>query len=192
MGESIPINIFLCYNMPMKRLNEKELKKIHRFVKKQKLSPLLTLIAFALITVFSFVYINRDGQVVEGVVLAKCVDGDTAHFNVDGVLEKVRFIAIDTPEINKKDYYAQEAKEYTCNRLTEAEKIELKIDPLAKEPDKYGRMIAWIYVDGELLQRELVEEGYASVKYIYDDYLYVDELYHLETQAKNMKKGIWK
>lgn len=176
----------------MNKIKKKDLKKIERFVKKQKLNGFMSLVLFGLMFSILFVYVNRDGQMVEGVVLSKCVDGDTAHFNVDGNLEKVRFIAVDTPEINKKDYYAKEAKDYTCGRLQEAETIELKIDPLAKEPDKYGRLIAWVYVDGELLQRELVEEGYASVKYIYDDYLYVDELYHLETQAKHLKKGIWK
>lgn len=176
----------------MKRIKDKDIKKIHRFVKKQKMGPVMSFVIFALILAMSVVYINRDGQIVEGVVLSKCVDGDTAHFKVDGILEKVRFIAIDTPELNKKEPFAIEAKDYTCDRLSSAQSIELKIDPLAKEPDKYGRLIAWIYVDGDLLQSELVEQGYASVKYIYDDYLYVDELYHLETQAKNSKLGIWK
>lgn len=176
----------------MKKLKEKDLKKIHRFVKKQKMSPVLSLITFLLIGAMLFVYTNRDGQIVEGVSVNKCVDGDTVHFDVDGKLEKVRFIAIDTLELKSKDPVAYEAKDYTCDRLKGADKIELKIDPLAKEPDKYGRLIAWIYVDGELLQSELVEKGLASVKYIYDDYLYVDELYHLETQAKHTKVGMWK
>lgn len=182
----------ICYNRYMKPIKEKDLKKIHKFVKRQKFGPWTTLIIFVLMVAMVFVYINRDGQVVEGVVLSKCVDGDTAHFEVDGELEKVRFIAVDTPELKSKDKYAAEAKEYTCSRLQEAEVIELKIDPLAKEPDKYGRLIAWVYVDGELLQKELVEEGLASVKYIYDDYLYVNELYKVQDQAKQQKIGIWK
>ena len=178
--------------MCMKKLKEKDLKKIHRMVKKQKMSPGLSLLTFALIAAMFFVYINRDGQVVAGVTVNKCVDGDTVHFDVDGKVEKVRFIAVDTLELKDKDPLAYEAKDYTCERLKAADTIELKIDPLAKEPDKYGRLIAWVYVDGELLQKELVEKGLASVKYIYDDYLYVDELYHLETQAKHTKIGIWK
>lgn len=173
----------------MKQIRKKDLKKLARHAKKGKPG---SLIALVLLVVLTFTYMNREGQVVEGVVLSKCVDGDTVHFKVDGQLEKVRFIAVDTPEVNKNEPYALEAKDYTCDRLTQAETIELKIDPLAKEPDKYGRMIAWVYVDGELLQKELVSEGLASVKYIYDDYLYVDELYHLEAQAKNLKLGIWK
>lgn len=176
----------------MNTINKKDIKKLHRYMKKNQLGPVGTVIGIILLATMVFSYATREGHLVDGVYLQKCVDGDTAHFHIDGSLEKVRFIAVDTPEITSSDYYAKQAKDYTCGRLQEAEKIEIKIDPLAKEPDKYGRLIAWVYVDGELLQKELVEQGYASVKYIYDDYLYVDQLRQLEHQAKVNKIGIWK
>ena len=52
------------------------------------------------------------------VKLTKCVDGDTAWFNIDGVNTKVRFLAIDTPEsTNEVEYYGKESSEFTCNSL---------------------------------------------------------------------------
>lgn len=126
------------------------------------------------------------------VQFAKCTDGDTAHFIVDGKDETVRFLAIDTPEYTKeKEPYGKEASEFTCSRIKNANVIELEFDEGSDERDKYGRMLAWVYADGTLLQRELVKEGLAEVKYIYGDYAYTDELQSLETSAKQQKLNMW-
>ena len=58
--------------------------------------------------------------------------------------------------------------------------------------DKYNRVLAWVYVDDKLMQKDLIEQGYAEIKYIYDDYKYVDELEKVQQQAKKEKLGIWK
>ncbi|WP_331836916.1 hypothetical protein [Erysipelothrix piscisicarius] len=39
----------------------------------------------------------------EQVTLSKCIDGDTAQLNIGGKKEKVRFIAVDTPELRQND-----------------------------------------------------------------------------------------
>lgn len=125
--------------------------------------------------------------------LSKCVDGDTAKLIIKGKEEKVRFLAINTPEYEKKveEYYGKESSEYTCKKLSNAKTIELEYDPKSEERDKYGRILAWIYVDDKLLQEELVKKGYAEIKYVYDDYLYVEKLKKLEEKAKEKKLGIW-
>lgn len=128
----------------------------------------------------------------EGVVLSKCVDGDTAHFLVDGTLEKARFLAIDAPELKGNQPYAYEAKAFVCDALKSADKIELEFDPASNKRDKYDRILVWVYVDGELLQESVIEEGLAKVHYIYGDYRYVDALRATESKAKSNKKGIWK
>ena len=46
---------------------------------------------------FSFIGIVNADQLIE-VTLVKCVDGDTAYFNINGKEKKVRFLAVDTPE----------------------------------------------------------------------------------------------
>lgn len=122
--------------------------------------------------------------------LEKCVDGDTAYFIVDGTSYKYRFLAINTPE--KKEEYGDVASEVTCNMLSNAKKIEIEIDDSASKTDKYGRSLGWIFVDGELLQSYLVENGYAKVAYIYGKYRYVNELCKLESEAINKKLNIWK
>lgn len=104
------------------------------------------------------------------VKLDKCVDGDTARFFIDNKSQSVRFLAIDTPEMNTNA--GKIAADYTCNKLKNAEKIELEYDPNSDKKDKYNRHLGWIFIDDELLQVDLVKNNYAKVAYLYGDYKY--------------------
>lgn len=123
-----------------------------------------------------------------------CTDGDTAHFQVDGKDETVRFIAIDTPETKHPtkgvEPYGKEASEFTCNALQQATEIKLEYEE-SNKTDKYGRLVAWVYVDDVLLQEELITQGLAKVAYLYDDYKYTDRLEEAEARAKQEQVGIW-
>lgn len=130
------------------------------------------------------------------VTLNKCVDGDTAKFSFEnGDVYSVRFLAIDTPEsvhpTKGVEPFGKEASEYTCNKLTSATKIELEYDKKAGQKDKYGRLLAWVFVDDNLLQVNLIREGLAEVAYVYGDYKYVPLLRDEEEVAKAFKKGKW-
>jgi micrococcal nuclease len=127
----------------------------------------------------------------ELVTFDKCSDGDTAKFMINGEEKKVRFLAIDTPEIDTNEPFSKEASEYTCNRLKNAKEIYLEYDSNSDREDKYGRVLAFVHVDGSLLQKELIERGYAKVAYIYGDYEYVSLLKEQEEIAKNNQLGIW-
>ena len=118
------------------------------------------------------------------------LDGDSAVFIIEEVETECRFLGIDTPE--KDTEMGIEAAAYTKNALRNAKEIVLELDPASDKYDKYGRYLAWVWLDGELLQYKLVEEGYAEIKYIYGNYKYMDKLYSLQNEAKANKKGIWK
>lgn len=128
------------------------------------------------------------------VELVKCVDGDTARFLINGNEETVRFLAIDTPETVKPGTpvqpYGKEASDYTCNILTNASEIKLEYEE-GNQTDKYGRGLAWIFADGELVQENLISEGYGKVAYLYGDYRYTSDLQRAETLAKENRLGIW-
>lgn len=145
-----------------------------------------------LILIFSFSNVEAESDVVK---LSKCVDGDTARFIIKDREYSTRFLAINTPELKhgsrKEEPYAKKASNYTCNKLRQAKKIVLEYDPNSDKEDKYGRKLAWIFVDGKLLQEELVEKGYAEVKYLYGDYKYTDSLKIAQLKAKSKKLNIW-
>lgn len=131
----------------------------------------------------------------EKVKFAKCVDGDTAKFERNNKVFTLRFLAVNTPETKspKKgvEFYGKEASKYTCDRLEKAKIIEIEYDNKSDRSDRYGRKLGWVFLDDKLLQKDLVENGYAKVEYVYGKYKYLDELKKLETIAKKEKIGLW-
>lgn len=123
----------------------------------------------------------------------KCVDGDTAVFKVNGKEKKFRFLAVDTPETvhptKGEEAYGKNASDYTCNKITNAKNIEIEYEE--SKTDKYDRDLGWIWVDGNLLQKELVEIGYAEVAYIYGNYKYTKELCEVQGTSIENSNGIW-
>ena len=107
-----------------------------------------------------FLCINVYAEKIE-VEYKKCVDGDTAWFIMNKEEVKVRFIAINAPELEheetKAEYYSEEAKDQVCTKLERATKIELEFDPNSDKQDKYERYLAWVFVDNKLLQNDIVK-----------------------------------
>lgn len=129
------------------------------------------------------------------VTFESCVDGDTIRVLIEGKKTTIRFLAIDTPETKhpKKgvEPYGKEASDYTCNRVKNAKKLEIEYDKGSSKTDKYERELGWIFVDDSLLQKELIEKGYAKVSYLYGKYMYTEELQKEEEKAKESKLGVW-
>ena len=87
------------------------------------------------------------------------VDGDT--IDVEGV-GRIRFVGVNTPERGQPGY--QEAKDFVKSMCLD-KTVYLDIDD-AKHYDKYGRVLAVVYVDNINLNAELLKRGYAEVMYI--------------------------
>ncbi|MCD8808092.1 thermonuclease family protein [Mammaliicoccus sciuri] len=129
------------------------------------------------------------------VELAGTVDGDTAKFIYNGSQQSFRFLLIDTPETKHprlgKQPFGQEASDRTKELLTNANKIEVEFD-VGGQTDKYQRYLAYIYVDGKMLNEILVREGLAKVAYVYPPSTrYLDQLERVQEKAKEEKLGIW-
>lgn len=112
------------------------------------------------------------------VSLARHIDGDTTRFYINGVDTRVRYLAIDAEEIRGEDAteLGLQASEFVRSRLEQAELIELEFDPSRDIYDRFGRVLAWVWVDGTLLQEELVQLGYAEIRYTQGNELYLDKL----------------
>lgn len=130
----------------------------------------------------------------EFVKFVRCIDGDTAVLSVNNEEKRFRFLAIDTPETvhptKEAEEYGKNASEYTCSKLSSANEIIVEYEE-SNKIDKYDRLLAWIWIDGSLLQKELVSIGYAEVAYIYGDYRYTKSLCINQKKAKELMLGIW-
>lgn len=142
-----------------------------------------------------FLCFNSCVYAKEKVKFSKCVDGDTIKIELDGEVRTVRMLAVDTPESvhpsKGVEYYGKEASNYTCEMVTNAKKIELEYDADSEKEDKYDRLLAWVFVDGELLQDLLIKGGYAEVAYLYGDYKYTSLLQDHQAVVETQKIGIW-
>ena len=122
-----------------------------------------------------------------------CIDGDTAVFSEDGIINTYRFLGINTPEINEKvEEYGYEASEFTCNKLKNAKNIYVRYENTSSHTDKYDRRLVWVYVDNEFLQELLIKSGYAKVEYVYTKLTYLNKLYKYEKDAINNRVGLYK
>src|SRR5207237_67791 len=97
--------------------------------------------------------------------IAHFVDGDTIAVDMDGHIEEVRFIGVDTPETHRPNTPVQcfgpEAASYTKSTIG-SNKVRLQADPLDTNRDRYGRLLRYVFLpDGTLIQDKLVSEGYA-------------------------------
>lgn len=94
--------------------------------------------------------------------VARVVDGDTVELTTG---ERVRYLLVDTPEITngKNDCFGAEARDFNRN-LVEGKTISLQYDVECE--DRYGRLLAYVQLDGRDVNRLLVDRGYACVLHI--------------------------
>ncbi|MCY8487160.1 thermonuclease family protein [Bacillus atrophaeus] len=70
-------------------------------------------------------------------------------------------------------------------------KLQMEFDK-GDHRDKYGRLLAYVYVDGKSVQETLLKEGLARVAYLYEpNTKYIDQFKKDEQEAKTEKLSIW-
>jgi micrococcal nuclease len=125
--------------------------------------------------------------------IVEAVDGDTvvAQF-IDGRREIVRLLGVDTPETRHPDKpvecFGPEASAYTETRLL-GRRVKLERD--AELRDIYGRMLAYVYVDGVRVNDELVRAGYARFLVIAPNGEHARALLAAELEARSARRGLW-
>ncbi|MBO6934385.1 MAG: thermonuclease family protein [Deltaproteobacteria bacterium] len=132
-----------------------------------------------------------DGIPVE---LTSVVDGDTIHVRLeDGSDERVRYIGIDTPEVahaegEVSERFGDEATEENRRLLGDGE-LRLVLD--VEERDRFGRLLAYVYVGEAMVNEALVREGYARTLTIPPNVRHVDRFREAEREARDANLGLW-
>lgn len=125
--------------------------------------------------------------------VTEVVDGDTFKAKIGDKEETIRLILVDTPETkhpNKpKQPFGEEASNFTGKLLTYGTTVELEYD--VEQRDKYNRVLAYVYVNGESLQEKLLSEGLARVAVYPPNTKYQEKFESIQEEAKNKKMGIW-
>jgi endonuclease YncB( thermonuclease family) len=87
--------------------------------------------------------------------VVKIVDGDTIHVRIGDRIEKVRYIGMNAPELHHptKDVEPLGREAAEANRkLVEGQRVRLELD--VQERDKYGRLLAYVYVGNMMGTRD--------------------------------------
>ena len=125
--------------------------------------------------------------------VTKVVDGDTLHVMISGKKETIRLLLVDTPETvhpsKQVQPFGPEASNYMKETLS-GEEIQVELG--LGERDKYGRILAYVYLDDQMINKLLLEKGLARVAYVFEpNTKYIDEFYDIQKQAQNEELGIW-
>ena len=117
-------------------------------------------------------------------------DGDTIIL-LDG--RHVRYIGIDTPEIDHKNHRAEPMgnEAQSMNRkLVGGWQLRLEYD--REKTDRYGRILAYVYrSDGLFVNAELLRQGYAHVLYRFPNISRAKILLAAQREAMESGAGIW-
>lgn len=125
----------------------------------------------------------------------RVVDGDTLHVNIAGDDETVRLVGVNSPETvdprKPVECFGKQASDEAKKILTGA-KVHVEIDPSQGERDKYGRLLAYIFLqDGTNFNQLMIAEGYAY-EYTYNvPYKYQSAFKLAQENAKKDEKGLW-
>src|SRR5829696_7005269 len=101
------------------------------------------------------------------VTVSRVVDGDTVEISPSiGGTEDVRLIGVDTPE--------------TVDLEFGQEKF-----------DDYDRLLAYVFIDGQMFNEELIKQGYAQAYPYEPNTEYADKLEEAQQEARASGLGIW-
>jgi micrococcal nuclease len=125
----------------------------------------------------------------------KVVDGDTIKVNINGTVETIRLIGINTPETvdprKSVECFGVEASNKAKELLT-GKKVRLENDSTQGERDKYGRLLRYVWMeDGTFFNKKMIGDGYAH-EYTYNvPYKYQKEFKQAQAEAESAKRGLW-
>lgn len=161
---------------------------VNIFNKINSYKKIITIIIISAV-ILSGVYLQLNKTTAEEAFIVKVIDGDTIE-TASG--DTLRLLGIDTPEIywdsGEAEYLAWEAKNYSSEKLMK-KNVKLKFDQ--EKEDQYGRILVYVFYEGENFNQKLLEKGYASLMIIAPNDKYEKEFRKTAEEARKESRGIW-
>jgi len=146
------------------------------------MNPKPIIITILFITSGIFYYQITDATpTLETYQVSQIVDGDTLDLATG---QRVRLKGINTPESSMPFY--QEAKTF-LQSLTQNQSIEIQ----SYGTDKYGRILAHLFLNDKNINKEILQQGLATL-YYYEHDIHYKEYAKAEEFARLNQKGLWK
>jgi micrococcal nuclease len=124
-------------------------------------------------------------------------DGDTIDVRIADRVERVRYIGIDAPEVDHgrgRPWRAGAPGGLAAARvnagLVAGRAVRLELDVEAR--DRYGRLLAYVWVGPTMVNAALVAQGYARAMPIAPNLRHAVWLASLEAGARAARRGLWR
>ena len=138
-------------------------------------------------------YVGGRAAATFDATVIETIDGDTVVVRfANGERDTVRMLGVDTPETHHPhkpvQCYGPEAAGYTHARLL-GRSVVLELD--VEHRDMYGRLLAYVRVDGTRFNDELLRLGYARLLVIAPNGEHARAMLAAELAAQREGRGLW-
>ncbi|OGF26480.1 hypothetical protein A2242_03585 [Candidatus Falkowbacteria bacterium RIFOXYA2_FULL_47_9] len=128
-------------------------------------------------------------------IVTRVVDGDTIDVSIDGQVERVRLIGINTPETvdprKPVECFGKEAGD-KMKELLVGKKVSLAADETQSDKDIDGRLLRYVWrEDGLFVNKEMVKQGYAYEYTHKTPYQYQSDFKLMQRYAQAVALGFW-
>jgi micrococcal nuclease len=134
----------------------------------------------------------EEGPASASALVVRAVDGDTIEARIDGEIEDVRYIGVDTPETVKPgtpvQCFGPRASAFN-HRLVEGRRVRLVFG--VERRDVYGRLLAYVRLGPRFVNAELVRRGLARSLTIPPNDRFAPLFRRLELRAARTGRGLW-
>jgi len=125
--------------------------------------------------------------------VVRVVDGDTIHVRIGDRVEKIRYIGINTPEVHHprkgQEPGGREAA-WVNAELVLGKSVRLELDVQTR--DRYGRLLAYVWMADLMVNAELVRRGYAQVMTVPPNVRHQALFLRLQREAREAGRGLWR
>lgn len=160
-------------------------------LKKRSIIAIVFLLLFPFFSAFAGQITIPFGKTYDynNILVKRVIDGDTIQL-VDG--SRVRYSGINTPEsVDRRrgvEYYGKESSNFN-KQLVQGKNVRLEFD--VQQKDKYGRLLAYVYVGDTFVNAELVKQGYTQASTYPPNVKYADLFRKFENEARAQGRGLW-
>lgn len=134
-------------------------------------------------------HLNTDQSVnLKEAVIQSVVDPITINVLLDNELKTIKLLGLELPDLNTQNTPYLNAINFTKFHLKIGGKVKLENDLLLsnEQPPIY-----YLYVDGEMYNKLILQNGYAKVSTLFTDFKYKDDFFYLEQSARHSNIGFW-
>ncbi len=117
--------------------------------------------------------------------LSYAFDGDSMEVDIDGRTEEVRLLGINAPEGD--ECFGGEARDTLIGMIADQDLV--LVEGPGDDTDRYGRLLRYVYVDGENVNGRMLAEGRAVT--LQGDHRHNDEFVEIGNLAAEAMLGMW-